>query len=92
MKLSNELLDTLKMLLDDRQNQANSKLHDAYAKCVSYQHFSSHTQYIQQCVRELDSLQNQLNEVVSIQQIRNTVNINNDELAEQYTRLHDSDE
>lgn len=89
MKLSNELLETLKMLLNDRRDQANTKLYDAYAKCVSYQHFNSHTRYIQQCVRELDSIQRQLDEVVSLQ---NSVITNNDELADQYTRFHESDE
>ena len=92
MNLSSQLLETLKLILEDRRDQANSKLYDAYAKCVSYQHFGSHTRYIQQCVRELDSIQNQLDEVVSLQQHRNSVTTNNDELAEQYIRFHESDE
>lgn len=92
MKLSNELLDTLKMLLEDRRDQANTKLYDAYAQSVSYQHFGSHTRYIQECVRELDSIQKQLDEVLSLQQLQNPVTANNDELADQYSRFHESDE
>lgn len=92
MKLSNELLDTLKMLLEDRRDQAHTKLYDAYAHRVSYQHFNSHTQFIQECVRELDSIQKQLDEVISLRQLQNPVTTTIDELADQYTRFHDADE
>jgi hypothetical protein len=92
MKLSNELLETLRLLLNDRRDQANTKLYDAYAKCVLYQHFDSHTRYIQQCVRELDSIQNQLDEVVLLHRLCNSAATNNDDLSEQYIRFHESDE
>ena len=92
MKLSNELLNTLKMVLNDRRDEANRKLYDAYATCVLYQHFETHTQYIKKCVRELDSIQKQLDEIAAYEKLYDVENETNDEVAEQYNRFHESDE